>query len=61
LRATHHWQLGGGQRLELLARVDNIGNRRYVGSVIVNDANGRAFEPAPSRNGLLSLRWITLW
>ena len=61
LRATHHWMLGGGQRLELLARIDNLANRRYVGSVIVNDANGRVFEPAPRRNGLLSLRWSTVW
>jgi iron complex outermembrane receptor protein len=61
LRATHQWLLGGGQRLELLARIDNLGNRRYAGSVIVNDANGRVFEPAPKRNCLLSLRWSTLW
>jgi len=61
LRATHQWLLGGGQRLELLARIDNLGNRRYAGSVIVNDANGRVFESAPKRNGLLSLRWSTLW
>ncbi len=61
-RATHHWLLGdGGQRLELLVRVDNLGNRRYVGSVIVNDANGRVFEPAPPRNALLSLRWNMPW
>jgi iron complex outermembrane recepter protein len=61
LRATHHWDLGGGQRMELLARIDNVGNHRYVGSVIVNDANGRAFEPAPPRSGLVSLRWSTHW
>lgn len=58
VRATHHWQLGpSGQRLELLARIDNLGDRRYAGSVIVNGANGRVFEPAAPRNGLLSLRW----
>jgi iron complex outermembrane recepter protein len=61
LRATHYWSFAGGQRLELLARIDNVGNRRHVGSVIVNDANGRSFEPAPSRNGLISLRWSTPW
>ncbi len=62
LRATHHWQLGaGGQRLELLARIDNLGDRRHVDSVIVNDANGRVFEPAPPRSALLSVRWSTPW
>jgi iron complex outermembrane receptor protein len=30
-------------------RVDNVLNRRYAGSVIVNESNGRFFEPAPGR------------
>jgi iron complex outermembrane receptor protein len=34
-------------------RVDNLGNRRYVGSVIVNESSGRFFEPAPTRTWLL--------
>lgn len=32
------------------ARVDNLFDRNYVGSVIVNDGNGRYFEPAEGRN-----------
>ncbi len=32
------------------ARVDNVFSRRYAGSVIVNEGNGRYFEPAPERN-----------
>lgn len=32
------------------ARVDNLTNRRYAGSVIVNEGNGRTFEPAPGRH-----------
>lgn len=32
------------------ARVDNLFDRRYVGSVIVNESNGRFYEPAPGRN-----------
>jgi iron complex outermembrane receptor protein len=59
--ATHAWLFGGGQRVELLARIDNLGNRRYAGSVIVNDTNGRVFEPAAPRNALLSLRWSSAW
>ncbi len=40
--------------LAALLRVDNLGNRRYAGSVIVNDGNGRFFEPAPGRSWLAS-------
>ena len=31
-------------------RVDNVTDKGYVGSVIVNDGNGRYYEPAPERN-----------
>jgi iron complex outermembrane receptor protein len=34
-------------RLEGFLRVNNLVNRHYVGSVIVNDANQRFFEPGP--------------
>lgn len=44
--------------LLLSARVDNLGDRRYVGSVIVNDSNGRYFEPAPGRSWMLGVRLI---
>ena len=30
-------------------RLDNIGNRSYVGSVIVNETNMRYYEPEPGR------------
>jgi iron complex outermembrane receptor protein len=33
-------------------RVDNITDRAYIGSVIVAEANGRYYEPAPGRNWL---------
>ena len=32
------------------ARVNNLFDRNYAGSVIVGDTNGRYFEPAPGRN-----------
>jgi len=38
------WQLTG------FARIDNVTDRRYVGSVIVNEGNSRFFEPAPGRS-----------
>lgn len=36
--------------LNTYARLDNIFNRNYIGSVVVNDGNGRYFEPADKRN-----------
>ncbi|WP_437616083.1 TonB-dependent receptor PqqU [Erwinia sp. V71] len=36
--------------LDLFGRVDNLFDRQYVGAVIVNESNGRYFEPAPGRN-----------
>ena len=37
--------------LDVFSRVDNVFDRRYVGSVIVNEGNGRYFEPAPVATG----------
>ena len=42
----------GPLRPHVFVRVDNLANRRYVGSVIVNESNGRFFEPAPTRTRL---------
>lgn len=36
--------------LDLFGRADNLFDRHYVGSVIVNESNGRYFESAPGRN-----------
>ena len=36
-------------------RVDNLLDRRYAGSVIVNESNGRYYEPAPGRSVALGL------
>lgn len=57
LRATLRFSVGAG-RLEALARIDNAFDRRVAGSVIVNEGNGRFFEPAPGRSGLVALRWM---
>jgi iron complex outermembrane recepter protein len=37
------------------ARIDNVLDRRYAGSVIVNEGNSRFFEPAPGRNWTLGV------
>ena len=42
------WELGG------FVRADNLFDRRYAGSVIVNEGNSRFFEPAPGRTWLAS-------
>lgn len=39
------------------ARIDNLADRVAVGSVIVNEANGRAFEPLPGRQFTVGLGW----
>ena len=41
--------------LKEYVRVENIGDKNYIGSVRVNDANLRFFEPAAGRNYLLGL------
>jgi iron complex outermembrane receptor protein len=41
--------------LSEFVRVDNILDHQYVGSVIVNEANGRYFEPSPGRTFLLGI------
>ncbi len=56
LRARWQADVGPG-RLDLLGRVDNLADRRVVGSVIVNEGNQRFFEPASGRTVLLSARW----
>jgi len=45
----------GALTLRSFARLDNIFDRQYVGSVVVGDSNGRYYESAPGRNWLLGL------
>jgi iron complex outermembrane recepter protein len=40
-----------GWRFSEFARIDNLADRAYIGSVIVNETNTRFFEPAPGRTG----------
>lgn len=58
LRWQNDWRLAAGWRLELLARLENLAGRRYAGSVIVNEANQRFFEPGSPRSALISLRLV---
>ena len=58
-RAGWLQQFGGGAhghwRVKEFIRVDNICDRRYIGSVIVAEARGRYFEPAPGRNAMVGV------
>ncbi|HWI81637.1 TonB-dependent receptor [Ramlibacter sp.] len=44
-----------GWTLSAAGRIDNLLDRRAAGSVIVNEGNGRFFEPAPGRGWVLKL------
>ncbi|RZA13540.1 MAG: TonB-dependent receptor, partial [Lysobacteraceae bacterium] len=48
LFARRNWDVGRS-RINAFVRVDNLFDRRYAGSVIVGQAQGRYFEPAPGR------------
>lgn len=56
LRWSKAYAVGAGMKLEWLLRIENLFDRHYAGSVIVNDANGRFFEPGAPRSGLIALR-----
>jgi iron complex outermembrane receptor protein len=53
--------LGAQDAIEALARIDNLFDKAFVGSVIVNDGNSRFFEPGAPRSALVSLRWQHRW
>ena len=46
---------GGGWHA--FVRIDNLFDRRYAGSVIVNEGNGRYFEPGAGRGFTLGVGW----
>ncbi|MFL6651125.1 MAG: TonB-dependent receptor domain-containing protein, partial [Sulfurifustaceae bacterium] len=55
------WRAGIGQGgkhwgFKEFVRVDNLFDRQYIGSVIVNEANQRFFEPAPGRTYLAGVQ-----
>jgi len=56
LAIGRRWRLGD-HRVEAFLRVDNLLDRAYIGSVIVNEGNRRYHEPGPGRGVQLGLRW----
>lgn len=59
VRAGFQQQFAGGEhgswRVSEFMRIDNIGDHRYIGSVIVAEARQRYFEPAAGRNFLVGV------
>ncbi|MEK0250019.1 TonB-dependent receptor PqqU [Raoultella sp. BAC10a-01-01] len=58
LTSGYKWSYGN-MDMDVFGRIDNLFDRSYAGSVIVNESNGRYYEPAPGRNyGVgLNLAW----
>ena len=50
------WELAGSS-LRTFARVENLLDKTYVGSVIVNEGNQRYFEAGPERSAMVGLQW----
>ena len=57
MKASHSWAMDSGS-LTTYARIDNLTDQRYVGSVIVNQASSQFYEPAPGKNWTLGLRLV---
>jgi len=45
----------GGWHISEFARLNNLADRRYIGSVIVGDTNKRYYEAAPGRNWVMGI------
>jgi len=58
LLATREWQWNQN-RIRTFARIDNLLDRRHAASVIVAQAQGRFFEPAPGRAFVLGVQVST--
>ena len=60
LRLTAEQRLGHW-RLTEFARIDNLFDRQYIGSVVVGDGNDRYYEPAPGRSGMVGVNARYTW
>lgn len=61
--AVFHARVGyslrtGPTKMYLFGRVDNLLDKKYAGSLIINDGNGRFFEPAAGRRLFVGLRTL---
>jgi len=53
--ASQGWSIGRAQ-LTAYARIENLTDKNYVGSVIVNQSSQKYFEPGAARNWIAGLR-----
>lgn len=53
---TSFQQKTGQWKITEYARIDNLFDEAYIGSVRVNDANSRFYEPAPGRNWIVGVK-----
>jgi iron complex outermembrane receptor protein len=53
---AREWSSDAG-RMRGFVRLDNLLDKTYIGSVIVNEGNGRYYEPAPGRGLWFGLQW----
>ncbi len=51
------WRAQRDEGWYVFLRIDNLFDRGYAGSVIVNEANGRYFEPGAGRGATLAIGW----
>ena len=56
LEASRSWRSAAGT-WRAFARIDNLLDRDHIGSVIVNEGNGRFYEPGRDRTWLVGLHW----
>ncbi|HZW18340.1 MAG TPA: TonB-dependent receptor, partial [Luteimonas sp.] len=56
LEGARRWRFDAGE-LRAFVRVDNVLDHAYIGSVIVNEGNGRFYEPGPGRGVLVGAQW----
>lgn len=60
-RLSHAFVLDSRTALDVFARVDNLTDKVYAGSVVVNDSNQRHFETGQPRTWLLGARLNARW
>jgi iron complex outermembrane recepter protein len=56
-----HEKRHGPWQLDAFARVDNVGDKHHVGSVIVNANNAQFYEPAPGRRASVGVSLRRDW
>jgi iron complex outermembrane recepter protein len=54
--AGYNWRFDSSD-LRAFVSIDNLTDKTYVGSVIVNEGNGRFFEAGPERSYMAGVQW----